>query len=118
MKTMILSDEVFEQMERALTQTAQGRTVLDQMAEPLPELPPVRELIGLARQKADPPERVRRMREYRDAGRQAATDTREAMTELIEQLYAAGVGGRQISRWTGVGEARVYEIVSPAQASV
>jgi hypothetical protein len=117
MKTLILSDELFEKLEYALTGSARGRAVLEAMSEPLPALPSNEELILLARKKGDAPERIARVRAYRDAGLQASEDTRSELNDLVVECYRAGVGVRQLSRWSGLSEAWIYELVTPARAS-
>lgn len=113
MKTLILSDETFEQMERALGESARGRAVLDAFDHP-PELPSDRELLALSRvPDAEPPEAVARARDARVAGIQAAEDTRLALNELLIHCYGAGVRQVVLARWFGLKATRVSEILAP-----
>jgi hypothetical protein len=116
-KTLILAEDMWAQMEQALEGSERGRAVLAALAQGPPPLPTQRELIRLHRTKAPPPEAFRRAAEYRDAARQAGEDTRDAMSELILRAFDAGVGPRTLSRWSGLKESRIYEIVSPARAT-
>lgn len=113
MKTLILTDETFDQMERALTETARGRSVLAAFDNP-PELPSDRELVALSRDAdAEPPEAIARARDARVAGIQAAEDTRLAMNDLLLHCHGAGVRPVVLSRWFGLKPTRVYEILGP-----
>jgi hypothetical protein len=100
----------------ALDATPVGRDLLDEFGTP-PELPSDRELVALARTGGDPPERVQLARQYRDAGRQAAIDTRESMEELLIHCYEAGVRVAVLARWFGLKPTRVYEILEPVAPS-
>lgn len=117
MKTLILTDEIWSELELSLESTDRGRRLLAELYE-TPRLPSDRELVRLARQKDDAPEAFRRAREYRDAARQAGEDTRQVINDLIVHTHGAGVGARVLSEWTGLQESRIYEIVAAARTSV
>ncbi len=116
MKTLILSEATWELMQHALQRSSTGLEVLDRLASEGPALPEPSELVRLARQKAEPPEAFARAVEARDAARQAGEDTRDVVTALIMQAHAAGVGPRMLSRWSGLKETRIYQIIEPARA--
>lgn len=118
MKTLILSDDAWAQMESALTETPAGEGVLARLEGPPPELPDSSELIRMARSKDETPDAFARAAAYRDAGRTAAEDTRLALNDLILSAHAVGVGPRVLSRWSGLQEARIYEIIAAAKTSV
>lgn len=115
MKTLILSDETWSEIERVLKGSERGRKVLggfDRTAHS--QMPDDRELIRLARTKADAPEAFTRARDARDAGRQAAEDTRLVLNDLIRHAYHVGVGPSILSRWAGLKPARIHEIIGPS----
>jgi hypothetical protein len=110
MKTLILSDDTYEKLIAALHETELGLDVVRAMTTK-PELPEDRELIKLARSGGGPPDVIVRACAYRDAGRQAAMDTRERVEDLIRHTHEAGVGVRVLSRWFDLAHSRVSEIV-------
>lgn len=116
MKTLILQDDVFERMLELLSRTAAGEDLIESFAAS-PELPSDRELVAMARDGSDPPEAIARSRAFRDAGRQAATDTRESMEKLMLHCHGAGVGPAVLMRWFGLNSARTYEILAKARGS-
>src|SRR4051794_41763717 len=104
MKTLLLTDEIWAELELSLEASDRGRRVLAQLyAEP--RLPSDRELVRLARQRADAPEAFERAREVRDAAPQAGEDTPLAMNDLILRAHAARVGPRGLSKWARLQEA-------------
>lgn len=117
MKTLILSDEVYGIVRAALATNQRGREALEILDAGPPPLPSDRELVMLSRQKAEAPLAFQRARAYRDAGRQAAEDTRLALNDLIVHAYDAGVSPRVLSRWSGLKEARLFEIINSARAA-
>jgi hypothetical protein len=110
MKTLVMTDERWAQLVLALDATPTGHTLLDEFGR-APELPSDRELVALARNGGDPPAAIALAKAYRDAGRQAATDTRLQLEELVKDAHAAGVGPAQLARWFGLKPTRVYEIL-------
>ena len=118
MKTLILTDEAYKRLTDALTSSEAGWSVLREF-ERAPEaaLPSDRDLIRLARTNGESPAVFERARQYRDAGRQAATDTRLEMERLIRHAHGAGVGPSVLSRWFGLKPTRIWEIVSDDRAS-
>src|SRR4051812_43456139 len=99
MKTLIVSDETWAQMETVLQQTERGQELHEHLLQGPPPVPSDRELVALSRAKADAPLAFQRAKEYRDAGRQAAEDTRLALNDLIVHAYRAGVSPRVLSKW-------------------
>lgn len=117
MKTLIVSDQTWAQMEAALEASAAGRAALDALHAGPPPVPSDRDLVALSRQKADAPLAFQRAKEYRDAGRQAAEDTRLALNDLVVHAYEAGVSPRVLSKWVDLKESRIYEIITASRAA-
>lgn len=112
MKTLILQDDVFEDLMQVLGESERGEDLIRRFARG-PAMPSDRELVALAREKdSDPPEAIARARAFRDAGRQAAADTRERMEELLLYCHGAGVGPATLMRWFGLNSSRTYEILA------
>jgi hypothetical protein len=116
MKTVIMSDERWSEIRTALSLTTSGTMLLASL-DKTPELPSDRELVALARSGGDPPEVFARAREYRDAGRQAAADTREALEAHVRHAYGAGVRPAVLARWFGLKPSRIHEIVAAKDAT-
>jgi hypothetical protein len=113
-KTLILTDENFERLLDVLGESEAGADLIRAFSAK-PQLPPDRELVALGRDKnTTPPEAVALARAYRDAGRQAAEDTRESMEELLLYCHGAGVRPVTLGQWFGLKMTRVYEIFSRA----
>ena len=102
MRTLILSEENYERLV-----SLPG--VLELLAAPQPALPEPRELRAMARGDQTP-EAFARGVAYRDAGRQAAEDTRVALEALILQAYDAGVRPGALARWAGLRPRRIYDL--------
>lgn len=117
MKTLLLTDEVWSEIELTLEASDRGRRVL-KVLHSAPRLPSDHELVRLARLKADPPEAFARAAAFRDAARVAGEDTRETMNDLILRAHKAGVGPRMLSRWSGLQESRIFEILAEARSEV
>lgn len=112
MRTLILSDERFDALTAALAATPEGEAVLASFEAEPPKLPPPAALVALARERdSEPPPAIVLARAHRDAGRQAAADTREHANALLVRCYRAGVGPTTLSRWFGFRPRRVYEII-------
>lgn len=109
MKTLILTDQTWMQMTGALVATDSGRAILARL-DAEPAIPSDRDLIAAARNDETPHVFERRAAE-RDAGRQAAEDTRRVLEDLIRHAHAAGVGPTVLSRWSGLRPRRIYEIL-------
>jgi hypothetical protein len=110
MRTLILAEHTFNLLEQALSKTPLGRELLEGFASDV-ELPTDRELVALSRAKGPAPDAFVKAREHRDAGRQAAIDTRVALNDLILHAYDAGVSPRVLAGWVGLKETRIFEIV-------
>lgn len=110
MKTLILTDSTWTTMVLALDATPAGRDLLDSFGKG-PKLPSDRELVRMARNGDDAPEAIALARAQRDAGIQAATDTRLAMEELIRHCHEAGIGPSVLMRWFGLKSSRMHEIL-------
>jgi hypothetical protein len=115
-KTLILTDERWTTMVLALDATPAGRDLLDSLGAE-PELPDGAELRAVARAGGEPPDAIKRARAYRDAGRQAAVDTRETMNELVRYAYEQGVRPVVLARWFGLKPTRIYEITEGLRAT-
>jgi hypothetical protein len=111
MKTLILTEETWATMVLALDATPAGRDLLDRLGGSGPELPSDRELVRMARNGDDAPDAVALARAQRDAGIQAAADTRDAMREMIRHCYDAGVRPAVLMRWFGLKSSRLHEIL-------
>jgi hypothetical protein len=111
MKTLILTDGTYEKLLAALRESDLGSELLATMTAPEVQLPEGRELVKLARSGGGPPEVIARACAYRDAGRQAAADTREQVEDLIRRTHEAGVGATVLSRWFDLTRSRVSEII-------
>jgi hypothetical protein len=112
MKTLLLQDEVYERLLETLGESEAGKDLIRTFRRK-PRLPPDRELVSVSRDGGDPPEAVTRARDYRDAGRQTAIETRETMEDMLRHCYGAGVRPVVLSRWFGLKPTRVYEIIGP-----
>lgn len=113
MKTLLLQDDVFDQLLETLGESETGRDLIRTFGRKT-RLPSDRTLVAMSRNGDDPPEAIARARDYRDAGRQTAIDTREAMEDMLRHCYGAGVRPAVLSRWFGLKPTRVYEIISPS----
>ena len=116
MKTLILQDDLFDRLMDVLGESEAGKDLIEIFAR-RPALPPDRELVAMARDGSDPPEAVARARDYRDAGRRAAADTRETLEELLLHCHGAGVGPAVLMRWFGLNSMRTYEILRKAKVT-
>lgn len=112
---LLLTDETWQQMLSALVATDAGRAVADRL-HAQPELPGDRELIRMARHGEPAPAAVTRMREQRDAGRDAAESTRKAMNDLLVHVHGAGVPVATIARWFDLKPSRIYEVLKEYEA--
>jgi hypothetical protein len=104
MKTLILSDENYAAI-LALPGVAAA------LSREAPKLPSDRELVAMSR-NGKVPEAFVRAADYRDAGRQAAEDTRLALEDLIRSAHAAGVGPAALARWARLRPRRIYEVIA------
>jgi hypothetical protein len=117
MKSLILTDDTFERLFNVLEDSEDGRALIREF-DARPQLPGDRELLRLSRDKnAEPPRAIALARDYRDAGRQAAVDTRERMEALLLHCYAVGVRPVTLGRWFGLRPTRVYEIFNRDEAA-
>ena len=110
MKTLILTDQSWTTMLLALDATPAGRDLVESWGK-APDMPSDRELVRMARNGEEAPAAVKLARAQRDAGIQAATDTREAMEELIRHCHEAGVTPAVLMRWFGLKSSRMHEIL-------
>lgn len=111
MKTLILTEDTWATMVLALDATPAGRDLLDRLGGDGPALPSDRELVRMARSGEDAPDAVILARAQRDAGIQAAADTRDAMRDMIRHCYGAGVRPVVLMRWFGLKSSRLHEIL-------
>jgi len=109
-KTLILTDQTWTTMQLALDATPAGRDLLDGLGR-APDMPSDRELVRMARSGEPAPPAVVLARAQRDAGIQAAADTRAAMEDLIRHCHAAGVTPAVLMRWFGLKSSRMHEIL-------
>lgn len=100
---LLLTDETWDRVRAALPAELFAEIF---MAEH--KLPPDRELIRMARHGEVPAE-IERVRARRQAGIEAAAQTRRAFNDLIRHVHGAGVPTATIARWFGVNRRRIYE---------
>ena len=103
---LLLTDDTWGRLTSALVTSAEGRQLLAELRAG-PELPSDRELIRMARH-GDTPEAIARVRAQREAGIEAADQTRAAFDGLIRHVHGAGVQVATIARWFGVDRRRIY----------
>jgi hypothetical protein len=104
---LLLSDETWERVREALPADLYAELFLAD-----PELPADRDLRLMAR-AGETPEAFIRARVLREAGIEAAAETRERVAELVRRAYDAGVGPSVLSRWCGLKPTRIHEILGP-----
>jgi hypothetical protein len=52
----------------------------------------------------------------RNAGVEAAAQTRDELARMVRHVHAAGVPGTALARWCGLNTSRIYEILSTTEA--
>jgi hypothetical protein len=109
MKTLILTDERYEQLLHVLGQTRGGRDIL--AAVPEPALPADRDLIAADRGGDGPPDLIAQLVSLRHESWDLNASTRERIEALLLHCYAAGVRPVTLGRWFGLRPSRVYEIL-------
>jgi hypothetical protein len=102
---LLLTDETWTRVKDALPPELYDELFASR------ELPSDRDLIRMAR-RGDVPEAVTRVRAMRDAGIEAADQTRAVFNDLIRDIHGAGVPVATIARWFGVNRRRIYDAVS------
>lgn len=101
---LLLTDETWERVRAALPAELFAEIFMAEHA-----LPSDRELLRMARRDDEAPAEILRVRAMRDAGIEAADQTRAAFNDLIRHVYSTGVRVTTIARWFGVSRRRIYE---------
>jgi hypothetical protein len=114
---LLLTDETWVRLQSALRSSPTGEELWRDLTDK-PKLPPDRELVRLAREGAEPPGAVARVRDARTAGVEAAAQTREELARMVRHVHAAGVPGTALARWFGLNTSRIYEILSTTETPV
>lgn len=102
---LLLTDETWDRVKAALPAELFAELFAAEHA-----LPSDRELIRMARH-GEVPSEVERIRAMREAGIEAADQTRAAFNDLIRHVHGAGVPVSTIGRWFGVNRRRIYEVL-------
>lgn len=103
---LLLTDETWDRLKTALPAELFAELFLSE-----PTLPSDRELIRMAR-RGEVPHEIERVRAMRNAGIEAATQTRVAFNDLIRDVHGAGVPVATIARWFGVDRRSIYNALS------
>jgi hypothetical protein len=114
---LLLTDETWVQLQAVLRSSPTGEELWRDLTGK-PKLPSDRELIRLAREGAEPPPAIARVRDARNAGVEAAAQTREELARMVRHVHAAGVPGTALARWFGLNTSRIYEILSTTETPV
>jgi hypothetical protein len=114
---LALTDETWLRLRHALLSTPEGADLWRDLTDGV-ALPPDRELVRLAREGSDPPPAVARVRDARNAGIEAAAQTREEMARMVRHIHGAGVPAAALARWFDLKSSRIYEILAEDRASV
>jgi hypothetical protein len=101
---LLLTDETWDRVRAALPAELFAEIF---MAEH--ELPSDRDLIRMARRGDEIPAEILRVRAMREAGIEAADQTRAVFNDLIQHVHGAGVPVATMARWFGVNRRRIYE---------
>lgn len=118
MKTLILTDDTYELLISALEvgDAVESREVLTRFGRK-DKLPSDRDLVAMARRGDDAPSAVTLAVQRRDAGRQAAADTREDLKRLLLELHAAGVQPSVLKAWFGYSNSQLFSILGEGQTA-
>lgn len=112
---LLIDDQTWRQMTSVLVATDAGRALAERL-NAVPELPEDRELVRMARAGDPPPKAVERARLRRERAIEASQTTRSELADLLLHVHGAGVPVATLSRWFGLKQTRIYEIIGGANA--